>query len=89
MPSLEVEEAVELIQMEYVEMPGLRLTFYQARRLWNLTDELCQQALAALTASGFLARRADGAYVRSGSSPASTHLKAYESRRATGRLPAN
>ena len=71
MPSLEVEKAVELIQMEYAEMPGLRLTFYQARRLWNLSDELCQRALAALTASGFLARRADGAFVRSGSSPVS------------------
>jgi hypothetical protein len=71
MPFLAVEEAIQLIQMEYAEMPELRLTFWQARRLWNLSDELCQRALATLTRSGFLALTADGAYVRSGSSPIS------------------
>jgi hypothetical protein len=68
MPFLEVEEAVELIRMEYAEMPGLRLTFWQAQRLWNFSDELCQRVLAALTGSGFLAQTPDGAYVRCGSS---------------------
>jgi hypothetical protein len=68
---LDVDEAVQLIQMEYAEMPGMRLTFCQAQRLWNLSDELCQRALATLTGSGFLARTPDGAYVRSGASPIS------------------
>lgn len=68
MSLLDVEEAVELIQMEYAEMPELRLTFWQAQRLWNLSDELCQRALAALTGSGYLARTSDGAYVHSRSS---------------------
>lgn len=63
---MQVEEAVELIQMEYQEMPELRLTFWQARRLWNLSDELCERALSALTGSGFLVRAPDGAYVRRG-----------------------
>jgi hypothetical protein len=71
MPVLEVEEAAQLMQMEYAEMPGLRLTFWQAQRLWNLSDELCQRALATLTGSGYLARTPDGAYVRSGASPIS------------------
>jgi len=69
MPAMNVEEAVQLIQMEYAEMPGLRLTFWQAQRLWNLSEDLCQRALGALTASGFLARRPDGTYIRSGSPP--------------------
>jgi hypothetical protein len=64
MPSLHIDEAVELIQMEYAEMPGLKLTFWQAQRLWNLTDELCLCALTALTRSGFLARTVEGSYVR-------------------------
>lgn len=70
MPILQVEDAAELIQMEYAEMPGLKLTFWQARRLWNLSEDLCARALAALTASGFLAQTSDGAYVRRGASPA-------------------
>jgi hypothetical protein len=66
--ALDVDEAVELIRMEYAEMPELRLTFWQAQRLWNLSDELCHRALAVLTRSGFLARTRDGAYVHSNSS---------------------
>ena len=67
----EFEDAVELMHMEYAEMPGLRLTFSQARRMWNLTDDVCGRALGALTASGFLEQRNDGTYVRTGSSTAS------------------
>ena len=68
MALLDVEEAVELIQMEYAEMPELKLTFWQAQRLWNLSEELCQRALAALVTSGFLARTSEGAYVHGSSS---------------------
>ena len=46
-----VEDAAELMQMEYAEMPGLKLTFWQARRLWNLSEDLCERALATLTRS--------------------------------------
>lgn len=69
MSIMQVEDAAELIQMEYAEMPGLKLTFWQARRLWNLSDELCERALAALTGSGFLTQTADGAYIRRGTAP--------------------
>ena len=68
MSLLNVEEAVELIQMEYAEMPELKLSFWQAQRLWNLSDELCQRALAVLIGSGFLSRTPDGSYVHSQSS---------------------
>ena len=64
MTFMKIEDAVELMKMEYAEMPGLRLTFCQAQRLWNLSDDLCAQALGTLTACGFLARTSDGAYVR-------------------------
>jgi hypothetical protein len=64
---MQLIEAVELIQMEYAEMPELKLTFWQAQRLWNFSEELCERALTALISSGFLTRTADGAYVRRGS----------------------
>lgn len=51
------------IRSEYGEMPGLRLTLLQARRLWGLDILTCSAALAALEAAGFLARTRDGAYV--------------------------
>jgi hypothetical protein len=57
-------DVVHLMQMEYAEMPELKLTFWQAQRLWNLSSELCERALGALIGSGFLTRTPDGAYVR-------------------------
>ena len=51
------------IRSEYHEMPGLRLTVLQARRLWGIDILMCSAALSALEASGFLARTRDGAYV--------------------------
>ena len=41
-----------------------------AQRLWNFSEELCERALTALTASGFLARASDGSYVRRSAAPA-------------------
>ena len=52
------------IRAEYLEMPGLRLTMEQARRLWGVDSELCQLALDALVEERFLCVRADGTYVR-------------------------
>ena len=68
MQFMPIVEAVELIQMEYAEMPELRLTFWQAQRLWNFSEELCERALTALIASKFLALTPDGSYVRRSSS---------------------
>ena len=67
--SLTVADALELIRMEYLEMPGLKLTVQQARRLWNLPADRCEAVLAALIEQGFLARTVDGSYVRRGGSP--------------------
>ena len=52
MQFMQVSEAGRAIQMEYAEMPALRLTFWQAQRLWNLSEELCERALTTRSASG-------------------------------------
>jgi hypothetical protein len=52
------------IRMEYVEMPGLRLTSRQAGRLWNLDQAMCEEILATLVQELFLSRTSDGAYLR-------------------------
>ena len=47
-------------------MPDMRLTSWQACRLWDLTPSLCDQLLGALVAVRFLRRTADGVYSRRG-----------------------
>jgi hypothetical protein len=64
MPFMQVQDAVELIRMEYTEMPGMQLTFWQVQRLLNLSEELCDRALGVLTGSGFLRQTPDGRYLR-------------------------
>ena len=61
---MQVQDATDLIRMEYAEMPRLQLTFLQAQRLWNLSEELCEGALHTLVRSGFLVRTCDGLYSR-------------------------
>jgi hypothetical protein len=60
----EVQNALLRIQTEYVEMPDLKLTARQAQRLWNLSREVWETALAVLIGKQFLAQTRDGAYVR-------------------------
>ena len=50
------------IRGEYSEMPGLRLTFEQACRLWQIDAATCCSVLENLVAEGFLHRTHDGAY---------------------------
>jgi DNA-binding IclR family transcriptional regulator len=59
-----IREALHRIRMEYVEMPEMKLTVAQMRRLMNLPIDTCEVALATLVDSGFLVRRQDGAFVR-------------------------
>jgi hypothetical protein len=58
-----LEDARELIRMEYHEMPGLALTFWQAQRLWNLSDQVCELALGSLVRDGFLMVTSSGTFV--------------------------
>jgi hypothetical protein len=50
------------IRGEYREMPGLRLTFTQACRLWQLDGPTCHQVLDRLLGERFLQRTPDGSY---------------------------
>ena len=59
-----VQDLVRRVRGEFLEMPGLRLTMQQARRLWRLDETLCNAVLAALVDAHFLARTSDGAFVR-------------------------
>ena len=64
MDTSQIQDALTLIQMEYLEMPDLKLTLRQARRLFDLPLELCELALQSLVAKGFLAQTHDGAFLR-------------------------
>jgi hypothetical protein len=65
-----MQEVVRRIRGEFLEMPGLRLTPEQARRLWRLDETACDAILGALVDARFLARTRDGAFVRQdGNSP--------------------
>jgi hypothetical protein len=63
-PSL--EDLAWLIDAEYREMPGMRLTFAQARRLWNLSGDQCARVLDYLVESGVLARDEENRFCRAG-----------------------
>ena len=58
------DQILRRIRGEFLEMPGLRLTLPQAKRLWGLDTETCTQLLQSLTDQQFLCRRSDGTYGR-------------------------
>jgi len=45
---------------EFVEMPGLRLTLPQAKRLWDLDEQTCVRVLDRLVEFGLLCRTVCG-----------------------------
>ena len=57
---------VQRIRAEFLEMPGLSLTFWQAMRLWNLEARVCLGVLDVLVQSGFLTETRQGAFRRTG-----------------------
>jgi hypothetical protein len=59
-----IQDVVRRIRGEFLEMPGLRLTPEQARRLWRLDESSCEAVLGALVDARFLARTRDGAFIR-------------------------
>ena len=58
------QDALRRVRGEYMEMPGLRLTEAQARRLWGLDELSCALLLQALVDAHFLLRTRDGAFMR-------------------------
>jgi hypothetical protein len=58
------DRILQRIRGEFVEMPGLRLTCQQARRLWALDEQTCLSLLEFLVETKFLCRLGDGRYSR-------------------------
>jgi len=69
------DEVLRRVKGEFLEMPGLRLTEKQARRLWNLDAAVCSALLDTLVASSFLIRTRDGAFMRDDSTPLKAGLR--------------
>jgi hypothetical protein len=59
-----VAALMQLVQAEYVEMPGLSVTFMQAQRLWGADAPSCREVFDALLERGFLTLTKKGRYVR-------------------------
>ena len=72
------ESLVARIRGEYSEMPGLRLTFAQACRLWQVDAPTCQMLLEQLVREMFLYKTENGAYIA---------LSATPGRQVKARLP--
>jgi hypothetical protein len=62
--AVSIDEVIRRVQGEFLEMPGLRLTEPQARRLWGLDATSCGTLLRALVEAKFLFRTRDGAFMR-------------------------
>jgi hypothetical protein len=61
---MDLEVIAGRIRAEFREMPGLRLTPAQARRLWGLEVEMCHAVIDRLVASEFLRWTPAGAVTR-------------------------
>lgn len=69
LPSAAFPEALlRRVVQEYLELPGLRLSASQARRLWGLDESTCNRLLDELVRLGFLIRRDNGLYAHGESS---------------------
>ena len=66
MELITTESARARIQIEYFEMPDLKLTLAQVGRLCNLPKDVCEAAIASLVDSGFLSTTTTGSILRVG-----------------------
>jgi hypothetical protein len=58
-----MDTLIARVRGEFRDMPGLRLTFAQACRLWQLDEPTCRAVLDRLVTEQVLHRTEDGAYV--------------------------
>lgn len=57
------DRTVNRVRAEFLEMPGLKLTLWQAQRLWGVDQPTCEAVIEELTEARFLVRTRDGAVV--------------------------
>ena len=55
---------LQIIRGEYLELPDLRLTRSQVKRMWKLDDRTCDALLDALVQARFLRLTRDQRYIR-------------------------
>lgn len=79
-----IDEVVGRLRAEYLEMPGMRLTYVQVQRLCGIEHLLCQRVLDALVADRFLSATADGYYTRASNSK---HARPRAARASIGQAP--
>ena len=60
---MQLESLLARVRGEYFEMPGLRVTFAQACRLWQLDVSTCEMLLDQLIREGFLWKTNNGFYI--------------------------
>jgi hypothetical protein len=63
-PAQTFHDLVCRVQSEFLEMPGLRLTEAQVRRLSGLDPSYCAAVLSVLVDAGFLVCSKDGFFTR-------------------------
>jgi len=61
---MEFEALVRRVRGEFLEMPGLSLTFAQAQRLWGMEKDLCGRVIGALISAAFLRHTPGGTITR-------------------------
>jgi hypothetical protein len=79
---MNAEALVRRVRGEFHEMPGLRLTFAQACRLWQMDAGTCEVVLAKLIQDRVLHQTRDGHYVAL-PTPRSVRAMAIERQRAS------
>jgi hypothetical protein len=62
LPRTPTAALVNRIKAEYLELPGLQLTSWQAQRLWGLDQVQCDAILEVLVETAFLRKTKNGAY---------------------------
>jgi hypothetical protein len=62
LPRTPTAALVNRIKAEYIELPGLQLTPWQAQRLWGLDQVQCDAILEVLVETAFLRKTKGGAY---------------------------
>jgi hypothetical protein len=62
LPRIPTAALVNRIKAEYMELPGLQLTSWQAQRLWGLDQVQCDAILQVLLETAFLRKTKTGAY---------------------------
>ena len=63
-PASRVDHLIRIIRSDFKEMPGMRLTRVQFRRLWNLGEVEAEVIVSDLLGQEYLAESRDGRLCR-------------------------